>query len=453
MTAVPTSAAAAGTTTLVTGITELVTLDPTHPAARTHTSSGAALPEDVRALGLLTDAALVIEHRGRGEPGGQDDHDQPSQRHGPESSDRSDVVDGGGLGAAGVIRWVGPAAQAPRADTRVDLDGRAVIPGFVDSHTHLVFAGDRAGEFEARMRGTPYDGGGIATTVTATRAASEDSLRTLLAKRVAELHAGGTSVVEIKSGYGLTVTDELTMLRLAREVTPHVTFLGAHVVPPEYAADREAYVDLVTGPMLAAVVESRCAAYLDVFCEPASPHAFDAEQTRAIASAGRAAGLGLRIHGNQLGPGPGVQLACELGAASVDHCTYLSGDDVDALAGSPTVATLLPAVDFSTRHPYPDARRLLDAGATVALASDCNPGTAYTSSMSFVVALAVRELRMTPAEALLAATVGSGRSLRLDPQVAPGEPAALTVLDAPTYLHLAYRPGMPLTRALSSLIH
>lgn len=393
---------------LITGIGELVTLDAAGGNGGGHHGS-----PDVTRLGVLHDVALVVED--------------------------------------GVIAWIGPAADAPAADTRLDLDGRAVIPGFVDSHTHLVFAGDRSGEFAARMAGTAYDGGGIASTVAATRAATDEQLRAVIARRVAEARAQGTTTLEIKSGYGLTVADEVRALRLAREVTPHTTFLGAHVVPREYASDRTAYVDLVTGPMLAAVTADGAAgrpAYLDVFCEPHSPHAFTADEARAILLAGRAAGLGLRVHGNQLGPGPGVLLACELGAASVDHCTYLSAADVDALAATGTVATLLPGVEFSTRMPYPDARRLLGAGVRVALASDCNPGTCYSSSMPFVVALAVRELRMTPAEALYAATAGSGASLGLDVRVAVGEPAQLAVLDAPSYLHLAYRPGVPIATAL-----
>ena len=393
---------------LITGIGELVTLD-----AAGGNGGGDHGSPDVTRLGVLHDVALVVED--------------------------------------GVIAWVGPAADAPAADTRLDLDGRAVIPGFVDSHTHLVFAGDRSGEFAARMAGTAYDGGGIASTVAATRASTDEQLRAVIARRVAEARAQGTTTLEIKSGYGLTVADEVRALRLAREVTTHTTFLGAHVVPREYASDRTAYVDLVTGPMLAAVTAAGAAgrpAYLDVFCEPHSPHAFTADEARAILLAGRAAGLGLRVHGNQLGPGPGVLLACELGAASVDHCTYLSAADVDALAATGTVATLLPGVEFSTRMPYPDARRLLGAGVRVALASDCNPGTCYSSSMPFVVALAVRELRMTPAEALYAATAGSGASLGLDVRVAVGEPAQLAVLDAPSYLHLAYRPGVPIATAL-----
>jgi imidazolonepropionase len=358
--------------------------------------------------GVLTDAALVVEH------------------------DR--------------IAWVGARSDAPATDARSDLGGRAVVPGFVDAHTHLVFAGDRSGEFAARMAGRAYDGGGIASTVAATRAAGEDALRALLTTRVAEARAQGTTTLEIKSGYGLDVEHEQLLLRLAGEMTGETTFLGAHVVPPDIPRDE--YVALVRGPMLEACAP--LARWVDVFCEPASPHAFDADEARTVLEAGRGAGLGLRVHGNQLAVGPGVRLAVELGAASVDHCTYLTDADVDALAGSETVATLLPGVEFSTRSPFPDARRLLDAGVTIALATDCNPGTSHTSSMPFVIALAVREMGLTPAEAVYAATAGAARSLRRDDigLVAVGARADLTVLDAPSHLHLAYRPGMPIARAL-----
>lgn len=354
--------------------------------------------------------------------------------------DAAVVVDGG------LIVWVGPAAAAPAADRSVDLGGRAVVPGFVDSHAHLVFAGDRAAEFAARMAGVRYDGGGIATTVAATRAASDATLRALVAARVAEMRRQGTTTVEIKSGYGLTVADEERALRIAAEVTPETTFLGAHVVP--VGAARADYLALVTGQMLAACAPH--ARWIDVFCEPASPHAFDGDEAATVLAAGAAAGLGLRVHGNQLGPGPGVALAVEKKAASVDHCTHLTPADVDALAGGETVATLLPGAEFSTRSPYPDARRLLDAGVTVALATDCNPGTCFSSSMPFVIALAVREMGMTPAEALWAATAGGALALRRADigVIAPGRRADLAVLDAPSHLHLAYRPGVPLAAAL-----
>ena len=350
----------------------------------------------------------------------------------------------------GLVAWIGTAAQAPAADRQIDVGGRALIPGFVDSHSHLVFAGDRSAEFAARMTGEPYDGGGIAATLAATRSASDDELRSLISARVAEMRSQGTTTVEIKSGYGLSVTDEVRALRLAGEVTAETTFLGAHVVPPEWRDRRADYVTLVTGEMLHAAAPY--ARWIDVFCEPASPYAFDGDEARTVLEAGRRAGLELRVHGNQLGPGPGVQLAVELGAASVDHCTYLSDADVDALAdaASSTVATLLPGVEFCTRSPFPDATRLLAAGVSVALATDCNPGTCYSSSMPFMIALAVREMGLTPAQALYAATAGSARSLRRDDvgRIRVGGPADLAVIDAPSHHHLAYRPGVPLVRTL-----
>jgi imidazolonepropionase len=341
----------------------------------------------------------------------------------------------------GRIAWVGPAQQAPDADARLDIGGRAVIPGFVDSHAHLVFAGDRAAEFEARMTGTPYSAGGIRTTVAATRAADDELLRGNVRRLVAEMARQGTTTVECKTGYGLSVEDEARAIRIAREECDAATFLGAHVVPAEFAERRAEYVDLVRGPMLEACAPY--ADYVDVFCERG---AFDETETRLILDAAKGHGLAIRLHANQLGHGPGAQLAVEYGAASADHCTYLTDTDVEALAGSSTVATLLPGVEFSTRSPYPDARRLIDSGASVAIATDCNPGSCYTSSMPFCIALAVREMRMSPAEALLAATLGGARALgRIDiGHLTVGARADFAVLDAPSYLHLAYRPGVPL---------
>lgn len=362
--------------------------------------------------------------------------------HDPE---RPEVAGAALVVEAGRVAWTGPAARAPAADTVVDVAGRCVVPGFVDSHAHLVFDGDRAAEFAARMAGEPYAAGGIRTTVAATRAAPDEVLLARAASLAAEMRRQGTTTVEVKSGYGLTVVDEARSLAVARQVTDETTFLGAHVVPAEWAHDPDGYAALVAGPMLAA-----CAPYarwIDVFVEEG---AFDADRARAVLRAGAAAGLGLRVHANQLRPGPGVQLACELGAASADHCTHLSDADVDALARTGVVATLLPGAEFSTRSPYPDARRLLDAGATVALATDCNPGTSYTTSMPFCLALAVREMGMTPYEALRAATLGGAQALRRGDvgHLRPGASADLAVLDAPSYVHLAYRPGVPLVSAV-----
>ena len=341
------------------------------------------------------------------------------------------------------IAWVGPAAAAPDADERVGLGGRTVIPGFVDSHAHLVFAGDRSEEFVARMRGMPYAAGGIRITVAATRAAPDVLLRRNVERLAAELLRAGVTTFECKSGYGLDVTTEERSLRIAADFTPETTFLGAHVVPPD--TPREEYVSLVCGEMLDACAPH--ARWIDAFCERG---AFDVDESRAVLQAGMARGLGARVHANQLNEGAGVRLAVELGAASADHCTHLSAADVGALAGSSTVATLLPLAEFSTRSRYPDARVLLRAGVTVALATDCNPGSAYSTSMPLAIALAVREMAMTPAEAVRAATAGGARALRRDDigVIAPGRRADLVALDAPSYVHLAYRPGVALIAAV-----
>ncbi|MFD8794989.1 imidazolonepropionase [Streptomyces vinaceus] len=383
------------TTTLVTNIGSLVTNDP---------ALGDGSP-----LGLVENAAVVID--------------------------------------GGTIAWVGPAGRAPAADSTFDAHGRAVIPGFVDSHSHLVFAGDRTAEFNARMSGRSYSAGGIRTTVAATRAATDAELEANLVRHLDEARRQGTTTFETKSGYGLTVEDEARALRIAAAHTEEVTYLGAHIVSPDYAEDPAGYVGLVTGEMLAA-----CAPYarwVDVFCEKG---AFDGDQARAILTAGAAAGLIPRVHANQLSYGPGVQLAVELEAASADHCTHLTDADVDALvqAADTTVATLLPGAEFSTRAQWPDARRLIDAGATVALSTDCNPGSSYTSSMPFCIALAVRDMGMTPDEALWAATAGGARALRRTDigRITPGARADLALMEAPSHVHLAYRPGVPLVSAV-----
>ena len=353
-------------------------------------------------------------------------------------ADAAVVIDGD------TVAWVGRAADAPAADQRTDLGGRAVLPGWVDSHTHLVFAGDRSEEFEYRMAGHAYQAGGIRTTVRATTEASDERLRADLAARRAVARSNGTTWMEVKTGYGLSVVEEARLARLAAEVTPDVTFLGAHVVPPDMDADD--YVALVTGEMLEAV--RPYAAWIDVFCERG---AFDPDQSRVVLEAGRAAGLGLRVHGNQLGEGHGVELAVDLGAASVDHCNHLTTRDIEALASSRTVATLLPACDLSTREPFPPARELLKAGATIALASNGNPGTSNTTSMAFCVATAVLQMGLTVEEAVWAATAGGARALRRHDGGTPigaiiaGYRADLHAIDAPSVSHFAYRPGMDLT--------
>lgn len=349
------------------------------------------------------------------------------------------VIDGGR------IVQVCSTAEAPECDELIDAAGRCVIPGFVDSHTHMVFAGDRSAEFTARMAGMAYSAGGINTTVHATRAAGDGYLHQHTAALFAQARASGTTTVEIKSGYGLSVSDEARLLHVAREFTDEVTFLGAHVVPEGMNSDD--YVALVAGPMLDACAP--LARWIDVFCEQG---AFTLEQSEHILRAGAVAGLGLRIHANQLNHSGAVELACELGAASADHCTHLSDTDIHALAQSSTVATLLPATEFSTRSPYPRARDLIDAGATVALATNCNPGTSFITSMPFVIALAVTQMRMTAAEALWSATRGGALALQRDDigTLSVGGRADYVILDAPSYDHLAYRPGTQLVAAVSA---
>ena len=417
------------TTTLITGIGELALPSPSFLSTGAGASTGAG-SDGSRFTGtrptveLRRDAAIVVED--------------------------------------GLVAWVGDASSAPAADERVDVEGRAVIPGFVDSHSHLLFAGDRADEFEARMAGRRYEAGGIRRTVSATRQATDEQLRTGVQHHVRQMHAQGTTTVEIKSGYGLTVDDERRSLAIAREFTDETTYLGAHVVPAEYTDRRDDYVTLVAGEMLERAAPH--ARWIDVFIEDG---AFTVDEARHILTAGIRKGLGARVHAGQLGLSDGVRLAVELGAASVDHCTFLSDADIEALAASadegastseaattgegtgsnaPTVATLLPGAEFSTRQPYPNARRLIDAGVTVALASDCNPGSSYTSSLAFCMAVAVRDMGMTPAEALWASTAGGAAALRRTDvgHLSVGARADLVVLDAPSFLHLAYRPGVPL---------
>ena len=374
---------------LVEGIGELVTNDPSHG------------PD----LGIVHDAAVAIE------------------------GDR--------------IVWAGPRAAVPEGipGPSLDLGGRAALPGFVDPHTHLVFAGDRTEEFDARMRGRPYDAGGIRSTVQATRAATDGALADGARRLAYEALRSGTTTLEVKSGYGLTVGDEARLLTIAGTVADEVTFLGAHVVPPECADDPDGYVDLVCGAMLDACAP--LAGWCDVFCDRG---AFDGSQARRVLQAGRDRGMGLRVHANQLEHGPGAQLAAEFGAASADHLNHLRSEDREALAAADVVATLLPVADLSTRSPWPDARALLGAGVTVALATDCNPGTSFTTSMPIVVALAVTAMGMTPHEAVWSATAGGATALRRTDvgNLAVGARADLVAIDGPSCVHLAYRPGVQL---------
>ena len=378
------------TSTLIHNIGQLVTNDPAHDGTK---------------LGVIEKAALLIED--------------------------------------GVVAWAGPDADAPthHIKRKLDAKGRAVIPGFVDSHTHMIFAGDRSKEFRARMLGESYTAGGIAHTVEKTRAASDELLRSNAQSLLNEAYSTGTTTVEIKSGYGLTVYDERRSLEIAQGLTDETTFLGAHVVPVEYKENPKDYVDLVTGPMLDAVLPF--SKWIDVFCDKG---AFSPDDARTILKAGMAKGLLPRIHANQLQEGQGVRLGVELDAASVDHVSHLSEKDIEALSKSKTVATLLPGAEFSTRSTYPDVRPLLEASITVALASDCNPGSSYTTSMAFIMAIAVREMHFSPEQALWSATMGGAKALRRDDigHLFEGARANFSILNADSYIHLAYRPGVQL---------
>ena len=342
----------------------------------------------------------------------------------------------------GLVAWVGSADNAPSCDEVVDADGRCVIPGFVDSHAHLIFAGSREQEFAARMSGISYSAGGIKTTVAKTRAASDAELRSNAQRLVEELYQSGVTYFEIKSGYGLDVETEVRSLKIAREFTEDTTFLGAHVIPQEQ--DPERYVSLVTTEMLAAV--KPYAKWVDVFCDKG---AFDLVQTRRVLEAGIAAGLRPRLHANQIEDLGAIALAVELDCASVDHCTHLSDADIELLANSNTVATLLPGAEFSTRSPYPNAKRLFAAGVTVALATDCNPGSSFTTSMPFCISVAVREMGFTVDQAVWSATRGGSLALRDQSRggLRVGMRADFAILDAPNHLFLAYRPGVQLIAA------
>ena len=345
---------------------------------------------------------------------------------------------------AGKVNWVGASSAVDSSLPKVDAQGRSVLPGFVDSHSHIIFGGDRSQEFAARMAGVPYSAGGIKVTMAATRESSSDDLKANAQSLITEMYEAGTTTVEIKSGYGLDIETEKRSVQVAAQLTDEVTYLGAHVVAPEFSNDPDAYVDLVAGEMLNACAEY--SKWIDVFCDRG---AFTGQQTKKILEAGISKGLLPRVHLNQLEQGDHIQMAVDLDCASADHLTYLTDQDIQTLARSQTVAGLVPACDFSTRAPhYPRGRDLLDAGVSVSLSPDCNPGSSYTTNMPFSIALAVREMHLTVDEAIYAATMGGAKALRRNDvgHLSVGANADLVLLTAKNYIHLAYRPGVPLVQ-------
>lgn len=350
----------------------------------------------------------------------------------------------------GRVTFAGETADAPehRGRPLIDCEGRAVIPGYVDSHTHLVFAGDRSGEFARLLGGEDYteilaEGGGILSTVAATRQTSETDLFDQTARRVWRMIRAGTTSIEIKSGYGLNLEMEARLLRVARRIgeelpiTVKTTFLGAHSIPPEFKTDRDGYVASVL-EMIPQVKE--LADYCDVFVEDG---VFDLDESRAIFETGLEHGLAARVHAEQLSHMGGAMLAADLGAASADHLDHVTAEDAAALAGSGTSAVFVPGAAYSLSGPQPPARMVWDSGTTVALATDCNPGTSYIEGMGLVISLAVVNMGLTPGEAVWAATRGGAISLGMEAAglVAENAPADLVVLDCPTPDHIPYRPA------------
>lgn len=408
---------------LFTGISELVVNDLDHVGKLNVIEDAALLIDDGRVIwsgpSAQADTALR-DHLGEAK----------SASSGNATLNDDDIANGEVTAASAGVEF-----------ETIDLGGKAVIPGFVDSHNHLIFAGDRSAEFAARMAGEKYSAGGIATTVAATRAASDEELEANLVHLLDQATRQGTTTFEIKSGYGLTLDDELRALTIINRHTEESTLIAAHVVPPEFKENPEAYVDLVIDEIIPAATGH--AKWIDVFCEKG---AFTEDQTRRIINAGTAAGMKPRLHANQLTDGGALKLGAELGCISVDHATFASASDLSALAEAGTVVTLLPGVEFSTRQPYPDARRYVEAGVTLAIASDCNPGSCFTNSLGFCIAIAVRDMHFTVDQAVWAATAGGARALQREDvgHLGAGARADLTVLDAPSYRHLSYRPGVQL---------
>jgi imidazolonepropionase len=351
----------------------------------------------------------------------------------------------------GSVVYAGPGSDAPEQgpSPRVECDGRAVLPGFVDSHTHLVFAGDRAAEFSMRMAGASYSdvaksGGGILSTVAATRDASEADLFEAAAVRVRRMLAAGTTTVEIKSGYGLDLETELRLLRVARRIAAELpvsvrtTFLGAHTLPPEFRDDRAGYVDLVIEEMLPQAAP--LADYCDVFVEHGT---FSADEARRIFVAAQGLGMGARIHAEQLAHSGGAALAAEIGAVSADHLDHVTEEDATALADAGVVAVLVPGASYTMRSSQAPGPMLIDHGLTIALATDCNPGTSYFESMGPVISLAVVQMGLSTDQAIFAATRGGALALGMEGHgtITAGSAGDLVVLDAPSPAHIPYRPG------------
>ena len=409
---------------LVTGISELVVND----------------LDTLGELGIITDAALLIDD-------GRIIWSGPSAEADTAMSSRLGESVGKGLNDDDIANGEVTSANDLSGLETIDLGGKAVIPGFVDSHNHLIFAGDRSEEFAARMAGQKYSAGGIATTVAATRAATESELEANLVHLLEQAKRQGTTTFEIKSGYGLTVPDEIQALDIINRHTEESTLIAAHVVPPEFKDEPERYVDLVIDEIIPAATSK--AKWIDVFCETG---AFTEVQTRRIIEAGKAVGMKPRLHANQLTEGGALKLGAELGCVSVDHATFASDEDLAVLAEAGTVVTLLPSIEFSTRQPYPDARRYVDAGVSLAIASDCNPGSGFSNSMPFVIAIGVRDMHFTVEQAVWAATAGGANALqRTDVgHLGVGARADLAILDAPSYRHLAYRPGVQLVERVYS---
>ncbi len=358
------------------------------------------------------------------------------------------AVRGGRIVATGETDRI---ARDYRGADELDLSGYVVMPGFVDAHTHPVFAATREGEFHQRCAGADYmaiaaAGGGILSSMRAVRAAPFDDLVERTAQHLWGFCAHGTTTVECKSGYGLSLDDEQKSLEALQRAASRVpltmrrTFLGAHEFPPEYRDDRDAYVRLVVETMLPRLAP--LADYCDVFAEPG---VFDRAQTQRILTAARALGLGLRVHADEIEPMGGTELAVALGAASADHLGRVSDDGIAALAASETVGVLLPGTIFFLAKPhYAPARRLIDAGAAIALATDFNPGSCHTQSMTLIWSIACTQMKMTPAECIVASTVNPAFSLQLDGDVGTlhaGKRADLCVLDLPSWRGVGYALG------------